>query len=150
MRLRPRELRAIFKERKLFLEELHFRIDDYKAMDAFASGGVATLRSIYVFGDFPAEGAFFSLVANNESLHHVDIAMDALPEKVEHLVERVREIADCFMKAPALLALDIGNDIGYRWPEIVCSEFFKTAREMVRTKYRHRRVLMRICGRDFC
>lgn len=109
------------REPKLFLTKLEYGIDDYKALDVFASGGVVTLRSVYFWGDFPPEGAFFSLVANNKSLRDVSIYMDTLPEELEDLIERVCELTDCFMKAPALQFLYIGGYISDRWPENDCS-----------------------------
>lgn len=124
---------------------LHDKAEMKKTLDAFYTGGVTTLK----FVDFPCPAppatAFKVLTNVNKWLRNVSITMWDLREVEEDIIlEKVAEIVESFFQCPALEILQISDMFGYR-----PSERIDSIDEIVRGKYRHRRVDVSIFFYDY-
>lgn len=124
-------------------------------MDVFAADNVTILECVSLHCDLPPENAFNLLVAKNSFLRTVNIRIDIqnpLPEDFSDttILERFHDIINCFMSSSSLQSLEIDVVIEYMFPHELSPAYFAPVCETVRTRYRHRRVDIRISREDFC
>lgn len=140
------DFRAIFNTPKVFLKDLSLHVVDFKSLDVFAAGAVTALESAAFWCGFPPKNAFNALVRKNKTLRKAHIVINMPEDTPDNLGERVLEMATCFLNSPALQSLYIADGYDGKSPEDESPGCFDPVRELLRSKYRHRRVQVILCG----
>lgn len=86
------------------------------------------------------------MVQKNKSLRVVQIIVNPPEDVPANFLERFIEMTSCFLLSPAVQSLEIVDSAEDESPEVESPGFFDPVRELLRTKYRHRRVQVAICG----
>lgn len=146
---RPLEVSAfqsMFNSPKPVLTRLELNLGDFKAMSIFDSGFITTLESVVLWGGFPPENPFESLVKYNKSLHNIFIKIYGEYENMQENepLLKVREMTSCFLSSPSIETLDINDWNAKIPPGVYSSGYFTPVKEILRTEYRHQRVEVRI------
>lgn len=147
---RLRDVEALLASPKLFLKQiildLHKKDGNVKSvMDAFATGGVTTLETVWLKCFTPPSKAFDKLVDTNKALTNVSLLLipevNVIISEVENPPpiphREIREIAECFLRSKSIKRLVVQD---YYNEDEDGGEKIDEVEELCRGENRHRRI----------
>lgn len=115
-------------------------------MDAFATGGITTLETVWLSCFTPPSKAFDKFVDANKSLSSVSILINSRannPLPISHA--ELREIAASFLKSASIKSLDVGDYYNHEEG----SAKIESIAELCSAKARFRRIHVSLLGCDY-
>lgn len=143
-----RDIQALVRTPKCSLKNIQLTFADdstevKKSMDALANAWITTLESVDIRCPVPPSNTFKLLAERNKSLRDVSIWLPDLDEvEDDKYLERVPEIVGCFMQCRDLQFLVIEEHT----EELKEEKTFDAIEDIMRLKYRHRRVAVWVLG----